>query len=74
MRGKTTGLVADMSTLPVDIYEMDFPSDLAKMKAVLGDRVISGNVSTIGDMLEGTPDRVYEAVACCHAICGKCLS
>ena len=71
MCGKTTRLVEDMSTLPVDIYEIDFPSDLAKMKAVLGDRVISGNVSTISDMLEGTPDRVYEAVARCHAICGK---
>jgi MtaA/CmuA family methyltransferase len=71
MCGKTTRLVADMSELPVDIYEIDFPSDLAKMKAKLGDRVISGNVSTISDMLEGTPERVYEAVAHCHEVCGK---
>jgi MtaA/CmuA family methyltransferase len=71
MCGKTNMLAAAMSELPVDIYEVDFPSDLAKMKAQLGDRVISGNVSTITDMLEGTPEKVYEAAARCHAVCGK---
>ncbi len=71
MCGKTTLLGTAMSELPVDIYEIDFPSDLAKMKSQLGDRVISGNISTITDMLEGTPMQVYEAVARCHAVCGK---
>jgi len=71
MCGKTNALAAAMSELPVDIYEIDFPSDLAKMKSQLGNRVISGNVSTITDMLEGTPERVYEASARCHGVCGQ---
>lgn len=71
MCGRITKLAEDFATLPVDIYEIDFPSDLAKIKAVLGDRVLSGNISTISDMFEGTAERVYDAVARCHAICGK---
>lgn len=71
MCGKITKLAADFATLPVDIYEIDFPSDLARIKAVVGDRVLSGNISTITDMFEGTPERVYQAVARCHAICGE---
>ena len=71
MCGRITKLAEDFATLPVDIYEIDFPSDLAKIKAVLGDRVLSGNISTITDVFEGTPERVYDAVARCHAICGK---
>jgi uroporphyrinogen-III decarboxylase len=71
MCGRITKLAEDFATLPVDIYEIDFPSDLAKIKAVLGDRVISGNISTISDVFEGTAERVYEAVGRCHAICGK---
>lgn len=71
MCGKTNALVADMRTLPVDIYEIDFPSDIAQMKAQLGDRVISGNISTVTDMQEGTPDQVYKAAEKCHLICGK---
>lgn len=71
MCGKITKLAEDFATLPVDIYEIDFPSDLAKIKQVVGDRVLSGNISTISDVFEGTPQRVYDAVGRCHAICGK---
>jgi MtaA/CmuA family methyltransferase len=71
MCGRITKLAEDFATLPVDIYEIDFPSDLARIKQVVGDRVLSGNISTITDMFEGTPERVYDAVARCHAICGK---
>jgi uroporphyrinogen-III decarboxylase len=61
-----------MATLPVDIFELDFPVDLAAARAALGpDRVILGNVSTIADLLEGTPERVSAAVRRCHEICGK---
>jgi len=71
MCGRITKLAEDFATLPVDIYEIDFPSDLARIKQVVGDRVLSGNISTITDMFEGPPERVYDAVARCHAICGK---
>lgn len=72
MCGRTDDLIPRMRELPADIYEIDFPSDLELCRRGLGpDRVVCGNVSTIGDLYEGTPDRVYEACRRCHAVCGK---
>jgi MtaA/CmuA family methyltransferase len=72
MCGNTDSLIPMMRKLPVDIYELDFPVDLKKARAALGaDRVICGNVSTITDLLEGTPEQVYAACRKCHEICGK---
>jgi MtaA/CmuA family methyltransferase len=72
MCGNTGPLIPQMATLPVDIFELDFPVDLAAARAALGpDRVILGNVSTIADLLEGTPERVSAAVRRRHEICGK---
>jgi MtaA/CmuA family methyltransferase len=71
MCGRTDDLLPTMSRLPVDIYELDFPVDLAYARGVLGaDRVILGNVNTVEDMLSGTPEQVYAAAAACHRICG----
>lgn len=71
MCGRTDDLLPIMRRLPVDIYELDFPVDLVHARAVLGpDAVILGNVSTVDDMLSGTPDEVYAAAASCHRICG----
>jgi uroporphyrinogen-III decarboxylase len=56
----------------VQIFELDSPTNLAAARACLGpDRVILGNVSTITDMLEGSPESVYEACGRCHETCGK---
>jgi MtaA/CmuA family methyltransferase len=67
-----TGFILDkMKELAVDIYELDFPVDLAKAKPILGSRVISGNVSTVTTLLKGTPREVYDAVSQCHAVCGR---
>ncbi len=72
MCGTTDPLIPQMATLPVDIYELDFPVNLARARATLGpDRVILGNVATIADLLEGTPERVYAAAKRCHGICGR---
>jgi MtaA/CmuA family methyltransferase len=71
MCGNVAPLIAQMATLPVDIYELDFPTDLVAARAGLGpERVILGNVSTITDLLEGTPERVEAAASRCHEICG----
>jgi uroporphyrinogen-III decarboxylase len=43
---------------------------LAAARAKLDGRVISGNVSTVTTLLNGTPDEVYEAAHECHAACG----
>jgi MtaA/CmuA family methyltransferase len=72
MCGNTDFLIPQMRELPVQIFELDSPTNLAAARARLGpDRVILGNVSTITDMLEGTPEQVYEASRRCHRICGK---
>ena len=72
MCGCTDPLVPKMRELPVDIYEIDFPADLKHARTSLGpDRVIAGNVSTITDLFEGTPEKVYEACRRCHQICGR---
>ncbi len=72
MCGNVGKLIPQMATLPVDIYELDFPTDLTAARAGLGpDRVILGNVSTVTDMLTGTPAGVLAAAAKCHEICGR---
>ncbi|MGA2804581.1 MAG: uroporphyrinogen decarboxylase family protein [Acidimicrobiales bacterium] len=72
MCGNVARLIPDMATLPVDIYELDFPTDLTAARAGLGTgRVILGNVSTVTDLLQGTPEHVEAAAARCHEICGS---
>ena len=72
MCGTTDPLIPQMATLPVDIYELDSPVNLAAARAALGpNRVILGNVATITDLLEGTPERVRAAARKCHETCGR---
>jgi MtaA/CmuA family methyltransferase len=72
MCGNTDPLIPQMKQLPVQIFEIDSPTNLAAARAALGaDRVILGNVSTITDMFEGTPEQVYQAARRCHQTCGK---
>jgi uroporphyrinogen-III decarboxylase len=72
MCGNTDPLIPQMKQLPVQIFELDSPTNLAAARACLGpDAVILGNVSTITDMLEGSPDQVYQACHRCHEIAGK---
>ena len=72
MCGRVDELLASMRTLPVDIYELDFPTTLSVARAELGQkRVISGNVSTMTDMMQGTPEQVYAAAGRCHQVAGK---
>ena len=72
MCGRIDRLYPKMAELPVDIYEIDFPANLALAREQLGPtRTLMGNVSTITDLLEGTPEMVYEACRRCHETCGK---
>jgi uroporphyrinogen-III decarboxylase len=71
MCGNTNALFPWMLQLPADIIELDFPVNLPAARRAFGsDKVILGNVSTIDDLLNGTPDGVYRAAARCHQICG----
>lgn len=72
MCGRINPLLPAVRDLPVDIFELDFPVDLVRAREILGDeRTILGNVSTVGVMLTGTPEDVYEAAAECHRACGR---
>ncbi len=71
MCGRTDDLLPTMKRLPVDIFELDFPVDLVRARSILGpEAVILGNVSTVEEMLTGTPEEVYAAAGECHRICG----
>ena len=71
MCGNTDPLYDQMRELPVDIYEIDFPADFARARKEIGPgRTLAGNVSTITDLLEGTPEGVYEACRACHQTAG----
>ncbi|MDR3709635.1 MAG: uroporphyrinogen decarboxylase family protein [Capsulimonadaceae bacterium] len=72
MCGQTGALIGDMRTLPVDIFELDFPVDLAMARQNLGpDKAILGNVSTIAELLNGTPESVSASAERCHNVCGR---
>lgn len=71
MCGCTDILLPKMNELPADVYEIDFRTDLAKARETFGpDRVICGNIDTIGTMLNGTAADVTIAAATCYATCG----
>jgi MtaA/CmuA family methyltransferase len=71
MCGDTNPLTKKMRELDAGIYELDFPVNLKQGRANLDSKVICGNISTITDLLEGTPDQVYEAARRCHQTCGR---
>jgi MtaA/CmuA family methyltransferase len=71
MCGNTTTLFPDMRDLPVDIFEIDFAARFAEARREIGaGKTLCGNVSTITDLLEGSPDSVYEACQTCHVAAG----
>lgn len=71
MCGDATLLLPLMAQLPADIIELDFPVDLAEARKKLNpNHIISGNVSTVTDLLHGTPEDVYDSAANCFAKVG----
>lgn len=71
MCGCTDPLLTQMGQLPADIFELDFRTDLALARRTLGpDRVLCGNISTVGALIHGTPADVVDEARSCHGICG----
>lgn len=67
----TTLLLPLMAQLPAEIIELDFPVDLAEARKKLNpNHIISGNVSTVTDLLHGTPEDVHDSAANCFAKVG----
>jgi MtaA/CmuA family methyltransferase len=73
MCGRTDHLLEDMKKLPVDVYELDFMTDISLAREILGpDRFICGNISTVETLLQGDVEMVIKEARECHAICGAC--
>jgi len=71
MCGRTNELLEKMKLLPADVYEIDFLTDLALAREVLGpDRLICGNIATIHTLVEKDANTVKQEAARCHAVCG----
>lgn len=71
MCGCTDPLLPLMKKLPADIYEVDFKTDAATARRVLGPgRVICGNISTVGALLNGSPAAVMAEAKSRHGILG----
>ena len=72
MCGYTDPLLSLMKKLPVDIYEIDFKTGAAAARKALGpDRVLCGNISTVGPLLHGNPSEVIAEAEQCHGILGR---
>jgi len=72
MCGCTDPLLPFMKKLPVDIYELDFKTDAATARKILGpDKIICGNISTVGPLLYGKPEEVIEEAKECYKILGR---
>jgi MtaA/CmuA family methyltransferase len=72
MCGRTDDLLENMAQLPVDIYELDFLTDLQRARDVLGpDRCICGNIPTLSVLVEGSADDTYRSAAESHRVCGR---
>jgi uroporphyrinogen-III decarboxylase len=71
MCGCTNALLEDMRGLPADVVELDYMTDIAQARRVLGPhRAICGNVSTVDTLVRGSPDDVRAEAAACHRACG----
>jgi MtaA/CmuA family methyltransferase len=71
MCGCTDVLLDKMAELPVDVYEIDFKTDLVKAREALGpEAIICGNIDTLNVMLHGSVERVLDEAESCHRICG----
>lgn len=71
MCGNTNALHLLMKSLPVDVYELDFLTDIVHAREILGPTaVICGNIATIRTLLKGDADAVIAEAERCHQVCG----
>lgn len=71
MCGRTDPLLPLMKDLPADVFELDFLTDIALARDILGPQaVICGNIATIDTLLQGDPAGVRREAARCHRTCG----
>lgn len=69
--GNTTNVLPLMLETGTDIIDLDWMVDLKRARALAEGKnvVYSGNYDPVAVLLQGTPERVREAVLSCAAIC-----
>lgn len=68
--GNTTHLVGELETLGVEMFDVDYPCDLATARRELPSTALLGNLNPTTALLNGTPDEVYAELAECHRVVG----
>ncbi len=69
--GNTRPLLADMGALGCEIVDLDYPSPMDEARAAMGpQQVLLGNLHPVEVVLNGTPDRIRDALAVCLAGAG----
>lgn len=69
--GNITHLLPGLSSLDLDIIDVDHMVDLPTVRKELGPRtVIAGNMDPVADVLRSTPDAIRKAVRACYAQAG----
>jgi uroporphyrinogen decarboxylase len=69
--GNSSQIVGDMVASGADIIDLDWMVDMGKAADVYGDSVsFCGNFDPVAVMLQGTPERVYEASLTCMRLGG----
>ncbi|MFQ5631480.1 MAG: uroporphyrinogen decarboxylase family protein [bacterium] len=72
MCGRTDPLLESMKKLPVDVYEIDYMTNIIQARESLGaTAVICGNISTIETLLNGNEQDVQAEATRRHKICGR---
>ena len=70
--GHIDHLLEDISTLDLDMIDIDFLTDLRLAREKLGANIpILGNIEPVKYLLESTPNEVYQGLSECHQIVGR---
>ncbi|NLC55931.1 MAG: uroporphyrinogen decarboxylase [Armatimonadetes bacterium] len=70
--GNIDHLLPGIATLGVEMIDVDYPSDLAKVRPALGPEVtILGNLEPVRYLLNGTPAQIHTELTRCHALAGE---
>lgn len=70
--GNTRFALGGMGRLGCEIVDLDYPSPMAEGRAQMGaDQVLLGNLNPVELLMNGTPERVHEAIARCHREAGN---
>jgi MtaA/CmuA family methyltransferase len=69
--GNTNQIIADMVQSGADIIDLDWMVDMKSAADQFGDKVsFLGNVDPVAIMLQGSPQKVFEATTCCMKVGG----